>query len=148
MGEPVPAERMRASDIDRKAIQDRLHEAHAAGLISLSEFDSRVGSAWDAKTRGELAEVVADLPLVPRSDPRGRRAMFARDGGGIAMRVLTIVWLSASMVNLVVWGLVAVSAAEWIYPWWVWILLPPGAVLTTLYMSGVGRPKPPRELGS
>lgn len=140
MTEPVRPQDMRASDVDRKAVQDRLHHAHAEGLISLEEFDSRVRAAWAAKTRGELAGVSADLPL-PSAAARPVRGVFAPDGGGIAMRVLFTIWLSASLVNVVVWGLLVLTLGHGLYPWWVWVAAPPGAVLVTLFSLGIGRRK-------
>ncbi len=137
VSEPIRADAMRASDADRKRVQDQLHWAHAEGLLDLSEFDSRVRSAWDAKTTGELDRVVADLP-VPR--PKGRRRVFAPGAGGTTMRVLTTIWLSASVANLVIWGLLHLTGWP-VYPWWLWVAVPPGAVLGALYASGVGRPR-------
>ena len=140
MTEPLRPEDMRASDVDRKAAQDRLHWAHAEGLISLDEFDTRVRAAWDARTRGELARVAADLPMPSTSRPRSRSA-FAPDAGGTAMRVLFAIWLTGSVVNLVVWGLVVLTTGHWVHPWWLWVAVPPGAVLGTLWGFGIGRRK-------
>ncbi|MGH3995134.1 MAG: DUF1707 SHOCT-like domain-containing protein [Pseudonocardiaceae bacterium] len=140
MTEPLRPEDIRASDVDRKTTQDRLHWAHAEGLISLGEFDSRVREAWDARTRGELAKVTADLPL-PGSTTPARKSAFAPNSGGTAMRVLFLVWLSASVVNLMIWGILVLTLGDWIYPWWVWVAAPPGAVLGTLWSFGIGRRK-------
>src|SRR5215813_901098 len=129
---------MRVSDADRKAMQERLHEAHAEGLISLEEFDSRVHAAWQATTRGELAKVSADLPL-PQSPPRRTIGGFAPNAGGTAMRVLFTIWLSASVVNLIIWGLVVLTIGRWVHPWWIWVAAPPGAVLGVLWYYGIGR---------
>ena len=107
----------------------------------LGEFDERVKSVWAARTRGELERVTADLPA-PASEP-GRRPVFSATDGGVTMRVLTIVWSSLTAVNLVVWGLIVVSTGNFIYPWWLWVAIPPGAVLAVLYAAGIGRP--PRD---
>jgi hypothetical protein len=143
--EPLRPEDIRASDVDRKATEDRLHWAHAEGLLSLEEFDSRLREVWQAKTRGELAKLSADLPVPADKDmgtraPAARGHGFAPDAGGTAMRVLFTIWLSVTMVNLVVWGLVVVTV-HWVHPWWVWVAVPPGAVLGTLYFLGIGRRK-------
>jgi Domain of unknown function (DUF1707) len=130
-------EDIRASDVDRKHTQDRLHRAHAEGLISLEEFDSRVHAAWQAKTRGELAKVSADLPAY--STTRTPRGAFAPGPGGTAMRVLFAIWLGLSVVNVVIWALAMLSIGEWVSPWWVWITVPSGAALGTLWMVGIGR---------
>jgi Domain of unknown function (DUF1707) len=132
---------MRISDAERGAVQDRLRRAHDVGQLDLGEFDERVKSVWAARTRGELERVTADLPA-PASEA-GRRPVFSDTGGGTTMRVLTIVWGSLAAVNLTVWGLIAVSTGSFVYPWWLWVALPPGVALAVLYAAGIGRP--PRD---
>ncbi len=139
--EPVPPEDMRVSDTDRRHVQERLRRAHDAGQLDLGEFDDRVRSVWAARTRGELERVTADLSAPP-PEP-GRRPMFSATGGGVTMRVLTIVWTSLVAVNLMIWGIVALTTGHPIYPWWVWVAGPPGAALAVLYLAGIGRPPPP-----
>jgi hypothetical protein len=132
---------MRISDAERGLVQDRLRRAHDIGQLDLGEFDERVKSVWAARTRGELERVTADLPA-PASEA-GRRAMFSDTGGGVTMRILTIIWGSLAAVNLTVWGLIAVSTGSFVYPWWLWVALPPGVALAVLYAAGIGRP--PRD---
>jgi Domain of unknown function (DUF1707) len=139
MTEPVRPEDMRVSDADREVVQRTLRQAHEAGQLDLGEFDERVRTAWAARTRGELQRITADLPEPP-SESR-RRPIFTDTGGGVTMRVLTIVWSSLTAVNLVVWGLVAVSTGTYVYPWWLWVAVPPGAALAVLYAAGIGRPR-------
>ena len=135
MIEPLPPEQVRASDVDRKAVQDRLHRAHADGEIDLAEFDSRVRNAWQAKSKGELAKIVADLPDVRAGRP-------ARHGGGYtAMKVLATIWLILTVVNFVAWGLLWLTVDGEVYPWWLWVAVPPGSALAVLWWLGIGRPK-------
>ncbi len=138
VSDPVRPEDMRISDSERGEMQDRLRRAHDIGQLDLGEFDDRVKSVWSARTRGELARVTADLPALP-PEP-GRKPMFSDTGGGTAMRVLTIVWGSLTAVNFVVWGLIAVTGGHFLYPWWVWVAVPPGIALAVLYIAGIGRP--------
>jgi Domain of unknown function (DUF1707) len=143
--EPVRPEDLRVSDVERQAVQDRLRVSQSVGQLDIHEFDERVQSAWAARTRGELERVIADLPAPPPAAQqparRPARQLFSDTGGGTTMRVLTIIWLSVVAVNLVVWGLVSITAVEAIYPWWIW-LAPSGAALAVLYAAGVGRPRP------
>ncbi|MCP2260224.1 protein of unknown function (DUF1707) [Streptoalloteichus tenebrarius] len=111
-------------------MQDRPHAAHAQGLIDLAEFDTRVRTAWDAKTRGELERVVADLPAPRPAGPSASR---------VAMTVLTRIWLCLVAFSLALWGLLVLTMG-WTYPVWVWFVAP-GAVLGVLWASGVGRDK-------
>lgn len=68
---------MRASDADRERLVEQLKEHHAAGRLSLDEFEERMRQAYDAKTFGELAVLTHDLPidlatLHPKSDAASR----------------------------------------------------------------------------
>ncbi|WP_170308909.1 DUF1707 SHOCT-like domain-containing protein [Pseudonocardia hierapolitana] len=139
MTEPVRPDDMRISDAERSAVQERLRRAHDIGQLDLGEFDDRVKSVWSARTRGELALVTADLPTPP-PEP-GRRRVFSDTGGGVTMRVLTIVWSSLAAVNFVVWGLIGLTAGHFLHPWWVWVAVPPGIALAVLYVAGIGRPR-------
>jgi hypothetical protein len=130
---------MRISDAERREVQHRLQRAHDIGQLDLGEFDDRVKSVWSARTRGELARVTADLPAPPPDARRGK--VFSDTGGGVAMRVLTIIWASLAAVNAVAWGLFALTTGGNPYPWWVWVAVPPGIVLLVLYVAGIGRPR-------
>jgi hypothetical protein len=145
VNDPVRPEDLRVSDVERAAVQERLREAVGAGQLDLHEFDARVATAWQAKTRGELSRVTADLPAVPPPPPKPaappRRRIFSDTPGGVTLRVLSIIWLCAFSINVVVWFLVSVTSG-FTYPWPVW-MLPSGAVLATLYAIGIGRPERP-----
>ncbi|MCW0215817.1 MAG: DUF1707 domain-containing protein [Pseudonocardia sp.] len=52
----------RASNADREAMLVRLREAMSEGRITLEEFDERTQHTLQARTRGELATIGADLP--------------------------------------------------------------------------------------
>ncbi len=144
VSESVRPEDLRVSDGERAATQERLREAVGAGQLDLHEFDARVTTVWQAKTRGELVRVTADLPAVPAPPPAPppapRRRVFSDDAGGMTLRVLSILWLCAFSINVVVWMLVSLTNGEFTYPWPVW-MLPSGAVLATLYAIGIGRPR-------
>jgi hypothetical protein len=143
VNDPVSPDEYRVSDVERAAVQERLRAAVAAGQLDLHDFDIRVTTVWQARTRGELTRVTADLPAVPERPPAPpappRARIFSDDAAGTTMRVLTTIWLCASIINVVVWLLVSVTSG-WTYPWPVWIL-PSGAVLATLYGIGIGRPR-------
>lgn len=132
------------SDVDRKATQELLRVAHADGFITLAEFDTRVAEAWQAATRGELARITADLPEqrpLPVPAPPAR-PVVKRRRGPTALRVLNTIWLSLTALNLVIWGLVCVTSGVFVYPWWLWVAVPPGAVLGVLWWSIPGRQRP------
>ena len=146
MSEPVRPEDLRVSDAERQAVAERLRVAQSAGQLDIHEFDERVQSVWAARTRGELERVTADLPVPPPAAAapgrRTARRVFSDDGGGVTMRILSIIWLASLAVNVVVWGLVSATNDEVIYPWPIW-LAPAGVVLLVLYLAGIGRPRRP-----
>lgn len=54
---------MRAGDADRERLVEQLREHHAAGRLTLDEFEERMGQAYAAKTYGELRTLTRDLPV-------------------------------------------------------------------------------------
>ena len=127
------AETLRAADADRHKIADQLKASLDEGRLSLDEYDDRVRQAYAARTYAELLILVADLPKpgVSAAEVSARQAAEVRKAERklpMALLVLWTIWGSATAVNLVVWFLVAVTVADDIYPWPVW-LLAPGAAL-------------------
>lgn len=53
---------LRASDADREQVAEQLRMAAAEGRLSPEELDQRLGDAFRARTYGELASLLADLP--------------------------------------------------------------------------------------
>ena len=60
----------RAADADREAISERLRRHHAEGRLDAEEFQERVDRCYQAKTIGELDQLVTDLPPEPTSPGR------------------------------------------------------------------------------
>jgi hypothetical protein len=110
---------LRASDTDRDAVVDRLREAAGEGRLEPNELEQRVGGALRARTYGDLAELLADLPgdgrvllrsAGRRTKPVARSAML---GGGI----LGAVTVAIALVALVAMLVLAVAA------WWIALAL-------------------------
>ncbi|MBD0747529.1 DUF1707 domain-containing protein [Streptomyces sp. CBMA152] len=53
---------MRASDAERERVAEALREAVAEGRLDMEEFEERLEAAYKARTHGELAPLVRDLP--------------------------------------------------------------------------------------
>lgn len=49
-------------DTERRAVDTRLQQAHADGVLTLTEYDERSARCWAARTRPELDALVRDLP--------------------------------------------------------------------------------------
>jgi hypothetical protein len=62
---------LRASDADRERTVVALREHAVDGRLTLEEFTERMSAAYDARTNGELAELIGDLPS--RATPASRR---------------------------------------------------------------------------
>nr|WP_198151393.1 DUF1707 domain-containing protein [Kibdelosporangium sp. MJ126-NF4] len=128
---------IRVTDYDRKGTEARLRLAHTDGSLTLDELDQRLANLWLTRTRRDLADLVRDLPApLPPAPPAPPPK---RDPARVTMAVLTAIWLSISAINLVIWLVVSVTTFELVYPWFIWPLLPPGAVLGVLWWLGVGR---------
>ncbi|MGH3898481.1 MAG: DUF1707 domain-containing protein [Pseudonocardiaceae bacterium] len=126
-------DRMRAADTDREWVAEKLRSAHAEGRLDLTEYDGRVQQAWAARTYGELEALTADLPQAgPAATPATRPEVQHSHGQyrqGRAGRSAVAAWAGASVINLLIWGVVSLATLSWIYPWWIWVAGPWGAVL-------------------
>jgi hypothetical protein len=61
---------LRAADADRERTAERLRSAHAEGRLDIAEFQERLDRCYEAKTFGQLDQLVSDLP---RQDQPGTR---------------------------------------------------------------------------
>jgi hypothetical protein len=129
-------ERLRAADSDREKVAEQLKAALDEGRLSLHEYDDRVRDAYAAKTYQELLVLLTDLPKpgLSAAEVTARRQAEARRAARrmpTALLVLWTIWAALAVVNLVVFGLVAVTVDGGLYPWPVWMLVP-GAALAAV----------------
>jgi hypothetical protein len=113
---------LRASDADRDAAVDRLREAAGEGRLEPEELEQRVDRALRARTYGDLAELLADLPgegVVPSrgpgrwTNPAARSAVL---GGGLLVAVVAVTLVAVVAV------LVLAAAAAWMALLLCWIV--------------------------
>jgi hypothetical protein len=74
-----PDPSLRAADTDREATGERLRRHHADGRLDTEELQERIDRCYQAKTVGELEQLVTDLPPEPTSEGRlhpGRMRMI------------------------------------------------------------------------
>lgn len=124
---------MRAADADRQQVADRLRAALDEGRLSLAEYDDRVGLAYAARTYADLMQLLADLPPagLKADDVRARAAADARRRARrlpTALLVLWTIWAGLAAVNVAVWAVTEVTVGG-VYPWPVWVVVPPGVTL-------------------
>ncbi|MEQ3554980.1 DUF1707 domain-containing protein [Pseudonocardia nematodicida] len=125
-------ELVRVSDADRQETADRLKLAQDEGRLSLSEYDERLRAAYAAATRGELDQVVADLPKVKRKHLPSVRADRAEAQKAESKRAYLKEWRSWAGVAVLltaIWAITSIASGQlnffWpIFPIGIW-----GAVL-------------------
>jgi hypothetical protein len=138
----VPGDpRIRASDADRDRTTALLREHHAAGRLTAEEFHERMDAALNAKTLGELDELLEDLPaidlyrlpdesmrraaalphhsLVPR-DPDGAVSPVRFSPGTIALGA----WGAVTAALVAIWAVAAVIGGGTWFPWWALVAIP------------------------
>ena len=124
---------MRASDRDRDRAAGVLRDAYAAGRLNGDELGERSLAAYAARTRGELDDLIADLPPPPPdglpSDLAAMRAV-ARD---VSYR--RRVWKTMTCVPIL-----AVMVAERVFDNWPWMVAV-AALLVLAGLAGSGGPR-------
>ncbi len=131
--------RIRASDADRDRATALLREHHAAGRLTAEEFHERMDRALDAKTLGEIDELMADLPAIDlyrlpdaslrRIPPQPGQSLLPRDFGGTVSKLppgamAFGAWATATSALIAVWAVMAVIGIGTWFPWWALIAIP------------------------
>lgn len=128
---------IRASDEDRQRAVDVLGEHHVAGRLDQDEFTERMEAAYAAKTLGDLAHLMRDLP--PVQSPAKRAPATGRGAGprARATRGAFASWVSTAVVVLVIWLATSVATGHLTYFWPFWVLGPWGAMLLFRAVDGL-----------
>ena len=97
---------LRASDAEREHHAELLREHAAQGRLTVDELDERLDRVYAARTLGELAPVVADLPAASvRERPAPRRTL----------RPELVAYLAVNLMLIVIW---AATGAGYFWPIW------------------------------
>jgi hypothetical protein len=145
----VSDERIRAADADRDRTAAALREHLAAGRLTAEEFDERLDKAYAAKTLGELDDLMTDLPgtdlgplpgvslhrvagSLPPQEGSGGPVVARRGGFSVAWRAAWGSWLAISVLVFAIWLVSGASGGLW----FLWVVLPLGAVLLGRWIVG------------
>lgn len=113
---------VRVGDPERERTATRLGQAFTQGYLSLEEYETRLGRAFEARTVGALNHLTADLPVerIRRRDPRRRAARHAAARRGV--RIHLVAYLAVSLLMIGIWLATAMAVGAW-YFWPVWPIL-------------------------
>jgi len=80
---------LRIGDVERRAVDSRLQQAHAEGRLTLIEYDERAKMCWAARSQSELDLLTADLPPDTTSHTAGaaQPGVAAAPGRTLSSRV-------------------------------------------------------------
>jgi hypothetical protein len=103
----MSAPELRAADVDRERIADRLRVAAGEGRLDAAELEERLERALSAQTYAELDALVGDLPQPARPHPsRARKRTELR------------AFVATSLLLVAIWALAGAG-----YFWPVWPIL-------------------------
>lgn len=108
----VPGADMRVSDSERAEVADILAKHFGEGRLDQSEFDERMQKAMAAKTRGDLAVLLTDLPAMAPPVPYRNEVRHHR--GHLALLFIAV-FLFAAAVSVPMW--------PYHFPWFLFLLL-------------------------
>jgi Domain of unknown function (DUF1707) len=144
---------LRASDDDRDRTASLLREHHAAGRLSADEFQERLDATFEAKTLGQLQELLADLPsidlyhLPEQSMRRSQQASASQPPApaehhgrlSAAWRHHWASWASVNMLLFAIWLVTVVPSSNHNMEgfWFLWVAGPWGAILLSRWIFGM-----------
>jgi hypothetical protein len=152
----VPGDpRIRAADADRDRATALLTEHHAAGRLTAEEFHDRMEKAMDAKTLGEIDELMTDLPAIDlyqlpdatlrRPPPRRGQSLLPAESllpgeslspaesgrgelEGLSAEATAVAAWAAVATALVAIGVITAVVIGALVPLWAVVVLPAAAV--------------------
>jgi hypothetical protein len=102
---------LRASEAEREEVVELLRMHAGEGRLEVAELEQRIESAYAARTQGDLAPLLEDLP--PRPRPAGRAGIVA-----VASLVAALLPLAAA-VALIAFAPHGVAWIGWpLLGWW------------------------------
>jgi DUF1707 SHOCT-like domain len=109
---------LRAADADRERIAERLRNSHAEGRLDMAEFQQRLERCYEAKTLGELHELVRDLPRQDEQRSFGWFRPWRWRLASLAPILLALIVVSAATGHHVFWLWIPLVFLFWRMSWW------------------------------
>ena len=133
---------VRAGDAERDRVADSLRRHAAEGRLTPEEFDERLSAAFSARTVGDLADLVIDLP----QDPDGYALPVPVSGNGSSrvshrssrhsLAPVPRAHLALYVTVSVICVLIAILSRTGTWP--IWVIGPWGIVLLSQATRGKG----------
>jgi Domain of unknown function (DUF1707)/2TM domain len=131
--------RVRIGDAERDRVIDQLADHHAAGRLTLAEFEDRMAAASTARTGADLAMLTADLPAPPA--PPVDRSPARPTARGLRLDPAVRTYLAVMALLWLIWLVTAVAAGAY-YPWPIWPMLGWGVGVAGRHRRDPARPVP------
>ena len=130
---------MRISDADRAAAAERLRIAVDEGRLDLTEYDTRLRSAYAATTYGELEPVTADLPPAP-TVPAVKQPAAAAERHKWLNEWRE--WLGGAIIMIAIWGTTSLVSGS-LHAFWP--AIPLGIWAAVLVAGALGKGKKEKD---
>jgi hypothetical protein len=105
---------LRVGDAEREQVVDALRAHFAAGRLETMEYEDRTAAALRARTRSDLAPLLADLPAPARRGVAGPPVREPKAPDGPLGHYLRF-WVPLSVFFILIWLL---SGAGYFWPAW------------------------------
>jgi hypothetical protein len=127
--------RVRIGDTERDRVIGQLADHHAAGRLTLAEFEDRMATASTARTGADLAVLTADLP--PPTTPPAPRSPARPAPWRLDLDPAVRTYLAVMALLWLIWLLTGAD-----YPWPIWPMLGWGIGVAGRYRRDPARPAP------
>ena len=125
---------MRISDADRAATAERLRIAVDEGRLDLTEYDTRLRSAYAAITYGELEPITADLPPAQEAKLPAPKESAAAERRKLLNEWRE--WLGGAVIMMAIWGTTSLVSG---LPHAFWPAIPLGIWAAVLLAGALGK---------
>jgi uncharacterized protein DUF1707 len=112
---------MRASDVDREAVAQRLRAALDEGRLTIVEYDERLQQAYASTTFDQLEPLVADLPAPTPAKPSSEVAKRERQKHKMVKEWRD--WAGVSFILVAIWLVTSIASGG---PLFFWPMIPMG----------------------